>query len=189
VSFDANNGLEKNPQSPSLNGDNLLIDATIAAENGLLENIQVLILILATLVFCARAYALYKKDQFTLLAYGLCVSTFPFIGAGRELSFGAVLGANAQTVLSIKIVAGCVVLAFLAAASFIFWRYVETKISVILRYLSHPTSLHIYLAIVVFGLSSVFEKGSLQLPKSEVLEELVELLAFAILARAAWVLR
>ena len=78
---------------------------------------------------------------------------------------------------------------FVAAALFVFLRLVAPKTTAIFRYLSHPTSLHIYLAILVFGVSSAFEQGSFQMPKSVILEEVLELIAFTILLRAAWVLK
>lgn len=166
-----------------------MINPEVFAENGFLENIQVMVLLVATIVFLVRSFALYKKDGFVLLPYGLFVSTFPFIGAGRELSFGAALGISAQSVLSIKILMGCIVVLLVATALFVFLRFVAPKTAAIFRYLSHPTSLHIYLAILVFGASSAFEQGSFQMPKSVILEEILELIAFAILLRAAWVLK
>jgi hypothetical protein len=167
----------------------LLVNPEVFAENRFLENIQVMVLLVATIVFLVRSFALYKKDGFVLLPYGLFVSTFPFIGAGRELSFGAALGISAQSVLGIKILMGCIVVLLVAAALFVFLRFVAPKTAAIFRYLSHPTSLHIYLAILVFGASSAFEQGSFQMPKSVILEEILELIAFAILLRAAWILK
>jgi len=161
----------------------------IAAENGLLENLQVVLLLMSTLLFLVRTYALSKANNLALLSYGLFVSTFPFIGVGREVSFGSAVGASAQGVLAVQVVMGAVVGVVLVAALVVFVRFVDSKLATIRRLLVHPTSLSIYLAILVFGVSSVFEQGAFGLSKSALLEELVDLLAFALLVRAAWVLR
>lgn len=166
-----------------------LMSVGIAAENGILDNLQVLVLMIATLVFWRRCYALYQKSDLDLLAYGLFISNISFVGSGRELSFGAELGLGEQGVLIVQLIMSLFWGLFVASSFVVFWRSVDRKFAEILRYLMHPTSLHVYLAIVVFGVSSAFEQGALLLPKSMVLEEVVELLSFVILVRAAWVLK
>ncbi|RPE72072.1 hypothetical protein EDD53_1214 [Pacificibacter maritimus] len=167
-----------------------LIDPTLlTSENGLLENAQIVILVLSTLVFWMRLYQLIKLRHLTLLAFGLFISNLPFVGAGRELSFGAAIGADPDLVTTIQIVMATFWAALTLCALGLFILRVSPKLAAIGRYFTHPTSLNIYAAILIFGLSSAFEQGAFYLPHSTLMEELLELVAFSLILRAAWVLR
>jgi len=163
--------------------------AVLTNENGLLESAQVGVLVLTTLVFWYRLFGLFSVKNLHLLAFGLFISNISFVGAGRELSFGATLGAGPDLVVTIQTVMATIWASLTLCALGLFITRVSPKLTAIKHYLTHPTSQNIYVAILLFGVSSAFEQGGLNLPKSMFMEELIELGAFAILMRAAWVLR
>lgn len=168
---------------------NFIFTAQSAAENGFLENSQVVVLFITTLVFWKRCYALYKKGDTDLQSYGLFISNISFAGVGRELSFGAVLGANDHVVAIVKATMASLFCLFIMSAFTLFILRVNNKMTNLLRFLSHPTSWYIYLAILVFGLSSAFEQGAFSAPKSMLIEEVCELVAFSCLLRGAWIFK
>ncbi len=164
-------------------------DLPLAAENGPLENLQIAVLLLAAGVFLDRIARLAARIETpraaAALAYSLVLICVPLIGAARETTFGRNLGLPPRGVTGVEVALSVLTLALLGAALTIWVRKVPDRLAAFLRLLRSPSSLRIGAAVAVFALSMAFEKGGLGLPRSEVWEEIVELVAFGLILRAA----
>ncbi len=164
-------------------------DIAFISENGPVENLQVVVLILAALLFLKRTVDLSKCNHRALSSYSLAAAVLPLLGAARELSFGRVIGMEAGVVITLKLLIGIIAVGMAMVALMIFVRSAENYIKTFREFILHRASISIYLGLLLIGIASVFEKGYWGLPKSEAAEEILELIAFCFILRAAMILK
>lgn len=167
-----------------------LMGVDLSQENGVLENTEIAVLILAVLVFAMQIGKLLKnrttQADNAALAFSLFLICLPLIGVAREVSFGRELGLSAEAVSAAKKGVGSLALVLIGLSIFVWVSKVQDRLKVLWGFLKGPTCRNLYLAILIFAVSSSFEKGTFGFPKSVFLEELFEVIAFLFIVRAAF---
>ncbi len=163
-------------------------DIALISENGPVENLQVAVLIFATLLFLKKSVDLYRNADEPMLSYSMTAAVLPLLGAARELSFGRVLGIEHDLVMMLKLAIGMIAVSMVVFAATFFLRSIDRYIDAIRAFVLHRSSLSIYLGLLIIGAASLFDKGYLGMPKNAVVEEVLELVAFCFILRAAMIL-
>ncbi len=161
---------------------------SLLGEGGILENTQVTILGLTAFILVKSALDLRQGKGITNnegLAYILVFLCIPILGFSRELSFGKVLALHPQIVVSLKIIIGGLAFVSLAMAIRMWLGMRPKRLKMLKGYTTNIYSFCIYAALLIFAFGSLFEKGKLGMPKSEMVEEVMELLAFIVLLGTA----
>lgn len=163
--------------------------ASLTTENGLLENSQVAALLLAVYVFARQIAYLSRRDSGQAgkvrISYCYVMICMPLIGTARELGFGKEIGAAPEMVTLIMTSIGFIALFLMSLGVAIWIEHIEHRWRMIWSLLVGKSSRSIYLSIIVFTCAGAFEKGALGFPYSAFLEELFELIAYFLIARAA----
>ncbi|PYC47652.1 hypothetical protein DI396_09450 [Litorivita pollutaquae] len=151
----------------------------IVAENGVIENFQVIACIVSFSLFVWGAKVQFGKNNLDWAAVSLFFSLIPFVGAGRELSFGAVLSLHGTGLLYTKYFLS-VVLVLMLSLSLILLVVAARRKKLHWR---QALSGHVFLVFAILSIiiAQMFEKGQLGFPKNQILEELMELLAYLLL--------
>jgi len=166
-----------------------MFDMALISENGPFENLQVAVLALATLLFLKKSVDLFRASDEGLSSYALTSAMLPLLGAARELSFGRVLGMEHDLVAALKLSIGMIAVSMVVYALTLFLRSTDRHLESIRKFVVNRSSLSIYLGLLVIGAASAFEKGYLGLPRSVAAEEMLELVAFCFILRAAMILK
>lgn len=166
-----------------------IIGVDLTQENGVIENTETVILMLAVLVFAMQISKILKSrstqaDDATL-AFSLFLICLPLIGVAREVSFGRELGFSPEAVTATKRIVGGIAAVFIGLSVFVWVAKVRNRSRFLWEFLKGPTCRYLYLAILIFAASSSFEKGTFGFPKSVFLEEIFEVVAFLLILRAA----
>lgn len=145
-------------------------------EDGILEILEFVLCLIAFVILLLSARNEFTKRQFDRLAVSLFISIVPFVGGGRELSFGEVVGVTGVKLLETKyVLAGILVLLLVLSAAALLVAYRNGTFRLMRSILGYHFFILAFFAIV-FG--QLFEKGQLGLPRSELVEELFELLGY-----------
>jgi len=161
-------------------------DLDISGENGFLENAQFLILVLAGVILIRGAIYLARNRDTSQLAYCLVLLVMPIVEAGRELSFGREINFTPDMVFACEVTLGIICLFLLISGFILFLRSPEPKLSLLWGYIRDRSSISIYIAILVFAAADIFEGGGFGIPRSELAEEILEVIAFCFILRAAF---
>ena len=158
-----------------------MFNVDIAAENGMLENAQFFILLIITVILSFKARAFFKNNINDLFSYCLFLMVVIILGAAREISFGRAIGVNLNIVYNIKVVVGTFCFLILVYSICSFFRKSNNHISRLIKLSTQRSSLWLYVAATMFLVGSVFEKGISFLPKSQMIEETLELISFLLI--------
>lgn len=166
-----------------------LSGVSVIEENGLIENAQLTVLLLAVAVqglgLAGLARRAGREDARALLAMGMVMISVPLAGTGREVNFGRMLGITPEAVDTAKLVYGVVVL-LLILGGFGLWSVkVSRRWQRFRAFLAGPVCRPVYAAVAVFVLAGLLEKGKIGLPPSMLLEELAELATFLLILEFA----
>ena len=164
-----------------------MLDLALLTENGPVENLQVAVLIVAALLFLKRSIDLSKDTP--LLSYCLTAAVLPMLGAARELSFGRVVGLDRDVAHVLKLVICLIALGMIVFALVHFLRSAGRYATTLRGFILHRSSMSIYLGLILIGAASLFDKAYLGMPKSEAIEEVLELVAFCFILRSAMILK
>ncbi len=160
-------------------------DIILFSENGPIENLQVLVLLVAAIIFLKRATEFSRTDRTHFSSYCTVAALLPLLGTARELSFGRVLGMERDAARIVKLFIAALTLCLIAYAVRSLLRSTPRYIETFVEFLRHKSSIALYAAIACIGIAGMFEKGYLGLPESEIIEEVMELVAFLFILRAA----
>jgi len=104
----------------------------------------------------------------------------PFVGAGREASFGAVLGISGNQLIYTKyLLALFLVIVLSLSLAFLITAYRRRELHWRLALLGYN---FLFFAFLVIVFAQILEKGQLGFPKNQNFEELLELLGYSLLA-------
>ena len=148
-------------------------------ENGPIENLQVIVCVAAVILFVIGSRFQFKKGYLDQTAISLFLSMIPFVGAGRELSFGRVLGVSDVNVSYTKyVVAAIVACTLLLALVFLAMSILRGRLHFGEAFFGQ---IFFYISAFSIVFAQLLEKGRFGLPRSEALEESFELIGYIFL--------
>ena len=167
-----------------------LMGFNLANENGVIENLQIIMLVLAFIMYLIRITDIRagkcEPCRDAWLVWALFFSVLPYFGVGRELSYGGVFGLSESIEDMIKAVMIIIGLLFWIIAAWLWLFRIENRFQKLRALLTSSAMLWLVAFIILFVIGERFEKGQLGFPKSQTLEEIAEFVAFSFILRAAW---
>ena len=149
-------------------------------ENGTIENFQIIACLTSFFLFLLGAKLQFSKKRLDQSAVSLFFSMVPFVGAGREASFGAVLGISGNQLIYTKyLLALFLVIVLSLSLAFLITAYRRRELHWRLALLGYN---FLFFAFLVIVFAQILEKGQLGFPKNQNFEELLELLGYSLLA-------
>ncbi|MDT8854260.1 hypothetical protein RNZ50_04245 [Paracoccaceae bacterium Fryx2] len=138
----------------------------------------------AWLMMSLRSARVRPDHAATYLSFGLVVAAGALAGFCRELSWGGIFGWSVDSVAQAKVLSAWVVGALVLVA-LVTWVKREGDKTAGLRAVFGADFRLILLALGIFAMATLAEKHLLPVPNAQLLEEVLELLAYGTLAAAA----